>query len=165
MSGPPPVVLDTDFLSAFLKIDRLPLVKDFYRVETLLLPPSVFREVSQTSLIPKLAALPWLRVESPDLSRLEELAQQPGFQDLGAGEKEAIGLALQRPGSVLLMNDNRARREAVQRDVQVVDIPAFLLACRLSGVLDATQTAEVVRDLQQRDRYGFRADVLARLLG
>jgi len=29
------IVLDTDFLSSFLKIDRLQLVRDFYQVETL----------------------------------------------------------------------------------------------------------------------------------
>ena len=123
------VVLDSDFLSAFLKTDRLPLVKGFYQVEHLLVPPAVFREVSQTSLL------------------------------------EAIGLASQHPDSVLLMNDSRARREAIQRGIRVVDIPAFLLTCKLSGFLDRAQIAETVRDLQERDRYGFRADVLARLLG
>jgi hypothetical protein len=32
------VVLDTDFLSAFLKIDRLDLIKDFFQTEVLLIP-------------------------------------------------------------------------------------------------------------------------------
>ena len=158
------VILDTDFLSAFLKIDRLSLVKGLYQAEQLLVPPAVYREASQTSLLQRLAAIPWLRVEAAEPGILSELSQQDGFFDLGAGEKEAIALALQLPGSVLLMNDNRARREAVQSGVQVVDIPAFLLACKLSGFLDRAQTAETIRDLQEKDRYGFRADVLARLL-
>lgn len=160
----PTVVLDTDFLSAFLKIDRLPLVRDFYQVEHLLVPLAVYREVSQTSLLQRLAAIPWLRVESADAEVLEDLSQQTGYFDLGAGEREAIALALRLPDAVLLMNDNRARREAIQSGVEVVDIPAFLLACKLSGLLDRGQTAATVRDLQTKDRYGFRADVLARLL-
>lgn len=164
MNGPL-VVLDTDFLSAFLKIDQLSLVKDFYRVELLLVPPSVYREMSQTSLLQRLAAIPWLQIEATESSRLEELAQQVAFQDLGAGEKEAIALTLQLSSAVLLMNDNRARRVAIQCGVQVMDIPAFLLACKLSGLLDRNQMAETVRALQEKDHYGFRADVLARLLG
>ncbi|HYU32277.1 MAG TPA: hypothetical protein VEW48_08945 [Thermoanaerobaculia bacterium] len=158
------VVLDSDFLSAFLKIDRLPLVRSFYQAEHLLIPPSVYREVSLTSLLQRLADIPWLRVESPEPGHLEELSQLTGFLDLGAGEREAIGLALQRPGSVLLINDNRARREALQRGVQAVGIPEFLLACKISRFLDRDQLAGAVHDLQEKDRYGFRADVLARLL-
>jgi predicted nucleic acid-binding protein len=163
LSGPP-VVLDTDFLSAFLKIDQLPLVRDFYRTTSLLVPPAVYREVSQTSLLQRLAGIPWLQVEIPEARFVDELAKRAGFLDLGAGEREATALALRHTGSVLLMNDNRARHEAVQCGVQVVNIPAFLLACKLSGFLEQDQITAVVRALQEKDRYGFRADVLARLL-
>ena len=160
----PRIVLDADFLSAFLKIDRLPLVKDFYRAEQLCIPPSVYREVSLTSLLQRLIGIPWLQVEAPDSVLLDELFRESRSDDLGAGERESIALARQHPGSVLLMNDNRARRQATQLGLAVVNLPAFLLACKLSRFLDREQIADTVRALQEKDRYGFRADVLAQLL-
>lgn len=62
----PRFILDADFLSAFLKIDRLLLIKDFYKAESVLIPPSVYREVSLTSLLQKLVGISWLRVEAPE---------------------------------------------------------------------------------------------------
>lgn len=44
------VILDADFLSSFLKIGKLDRVRDYFQVETLLLPPAVFREVAATSV-------------------------------------------------------------------------------------------------------------------
>lgn len=104
-------------------------------------------------------------MESPETQHLEELSRESGFLDLGAGEREAIALVRQLTGSVLLMNDNQARRQALHSGVQAVNIPAFLLACKLSSFLNREKIAEVIRDLQEKDRYGFRADVLTLLLG
>lgn len=59
------VILDTDFLSAFLKVERLSLVKDFYKVELLLIPSAVYSELSVTSLGQAMAKLPWIQVEAP----------------------------------------------------------------------------------------------------
>ncbi len=59
------VVFDTDFLSSFLKIDRLNLVKDFYRDGEILIPSAVFAEISRTTLIQRLAEIPWIRIAPP----------------------------------------------------------------------------------------------------
>jgi predicted nucleic acid-binding protein len=75
-----------------------------------------------------------------------------------------MALALQVGGSVLLMNDKQARDRAARLDLNPVSIPAFLLACKDDGVLGREEIAVVVRELQERDRYGFRKEVLDRLL-
>lgn len=59
------VVLDADFISSFLKIDRLTLIQDYYRTEFLLIPPAVRREVGWTQLSTTLENLAW--VPSPVL--------------------------------------------------------------------------------------------------
>ncbi|MCP4589681.1 MAG: hypothetical protein GY842_02960, partial [bacterium] len=64
-------------MSSFLKIERLPLVREFYQTETLLVPAAVYREVAVTTLLPSLTALDWVKVENPEVSQLEELSQQP----------------------------------------------------------------------------------------
>jgi predicted nucleic acid-binding protein len=158
------VVLDADFLSSFLKIGRLALVQSYYRSDTLLIPPAVFREVSLTQLSADLAKLAWVCVEAPEVEILRYVSQQPEIHGLGSGEREAMALALQVGGSVLLMNDKQARDRAARLDLNPVSIPAFLLACKDDGVLGREEIAVVVRELQERDRYGFRKEVLDRLL-
>ena len=158
------VVLDSDFLSSFLKIGKLDLVRSFYQVSHLQIPPAVFREVSQTPLLERLAQTPWLEVTVPGSQGLPGVAPQVGRHELGAGELEAIALALEHPNSLLLMSDNRARHEAIRNGAQVVNIPAFLLACKISGFLDREEIAAIIRDLEEKDRYSFRQEVLTRLL-
>ena len=56
------VVLDTDFLSSFLKIDQLDLVRRFFRTERLLVPIAVYREIAMTTLLPALASLDLIQI-------------------------------------------------------------------------------------------------------
>lgn len=142
------IVLDTDFLSAFLKIGRLALIKEFYEVDALVVPSAVFRELSRTPHLTVLAGLSWIRVLVPDSSRSPDFGEDRAR--LGAGEKEAILLALERQ-SLLLTNDTLARQVARRKGLDVVDIPTFLLSCKLSGFLDRDAIQEVVQDLREKD--------------
>lgn len=156
------IILDTDFLSAFLKVERLALVKDFYQVEFLLIPSAVYRELSVTSLGQALAELPWVQIEAP--SSGWDLPSTPDSSLLGAGERQAIALARQSDQALILSNDNSARGLARRLGLNTIDIPEFLLSCKTSGFLDRTELQELIRDLQEKDRYGFRKEVLDRLL-
>ncbi|HKI04428.1 MAG TPA: hypothetical protein VKK31_20790 [Thermoanaerobaculia bacterium] len=158
------VVLDTDFLSAFLKIDRLSLVKDFYGIEELLVPPAVYREVSLTDLLPGLVSIPWIRIQLLDAKRKQRLLQDGEFARLGPGEQEAIALSLGWQGAVLLMNDKQAGRVATRLDIEVLNIPIFLSACKISGFTSRDEIASLVSALEDRDHYGFRKDVRDLLL-
>lgn len=157
------VVLDSDFLSSFLKIDRLHLVKEFYSADALLIPPAVYVEVRLTRFFSGLASLPSVRVTEPDPSMIESLCHEPGFTELGSGEREAIALAKQL-GGVLLMSDNQARLWATRIGLHSVGIPVFLLACKQALLVDAKEIAAIVQDLEEKDRYRFRRDVLQLLL-
>jgi predicted nucleic acid-binding protein len=156
------IVLDTDFLSAFLKVGRLSLVRDFYQVEFLLVPPAVYRELSATSLIQDLAKLPWVQVETP--SPGWNLASTIDLLRLGSGEQQAIALASQSEPALILSNDNSARELARRLGVKAIDIPGFLLSCKTAGFLNREEIRELIRDLAEKDRYGFRREVLDRLL-
>jgi len=158
------VVLDSDFFSSFLKIDRLHLVKEFYKAEALQIPPAVYIEVRLTRFFSSLASLPSVRVTEPDPQIIESLCHEPGFIELGSGEKEAIALAKQFSGSVLLMSDNQARLWATRLGLHIVGIPTFLLACKRARVIDSKEVAAIVLDLEEKDRYRFRKDVLDLLL-
>ena len=45
------IILDTDFLSSFLKIGRLNLVRDFFNVDYVSIPLAVFTEIGKTDLV------------------------------------------------------------------------------------------------------------------
>jgi predicted nucleic acid-binding protein len=162
--GAQAIVLDSDFLSAFLKIERLPLVRDFFGADVLFVPPAVYREISLTDLLSRLIAISWIQVQTPDHARGQSLGQNEAFARLGPGEQEAIALCLEISGSVLLTNDNRARQAATDLGVKVFNVPTFLLACKMSGLTNREQMTELVKGLEERDRYGFRKDVRELLL-
>lgn len=158
------VICDTDFLSSFLKIGRCDLVKSLYQVDVILIPAAVHREIAQTTLLTSLLAKEWIKVTSHELPPEEGLLQDRAFQSLGAGEQSCIQLARGTRGSVLLISDNRARRIAQMLDVTVVNIPAFLLACKMVGLCNSDQMAKIIQDLRDLDFYQFKAEILSELL-
>ena len=52
------ILLDTDFLSSFLKIDRCDLIESLYQIEEAFIPAAVHRELAQTDLPRQLLATP-----------------------------------------------------------------------------------------------------------
>lgn len=159
------VILDADFLSAFLKIERLSLLLSFYQVERLHIPAAVYRELAVTNLLPSLLAFPWITVEQPAPDRLAAVVGDEALSVLGAGEQEAIALAMEYPGSILLSNDRQVKRLAASCGVTIINIPAFLLACKLAGLQDQPELQEIIVALQEKDHYGFRSDILDMILG
>lgn len=59
------IVLDTDFLSSFLKIERLHFVAEFFQVNTISVAPAVYQEIAPTRLAPQLAAISWIQIQAP----------------------------------------------------------------------------------------------------
>ena len=160
----PTVILDTDFLSSFLKIERLGLVKAFFQVETLHVPLAVYREIAQTDLLPHLLTTEWIVVKRANKAAYEALYQDEAFTVLGEGEQESMLLALDSTDAVLLMSDNQARRVARSRGIRVLNIPAFLLACKMAGLIEREEMAQTIRDLKEKDYYEFKHEVREALL-
>ncbi len=160
----PTIILDTDFLSSFLKIGRCNLIRSFYQVEQAIIPTAVHRELAQTDLLTPLLAIHWINVPSVQALPDETLLQDATFQTLGAGEQACIALARTLPEAVLLMSDNKARRFGQSLGVTVINIPAFLLACKMAGMINPEQMAQVIQDLGDKDFYRFKAEVRDALL-
>jgi len=160
----PVVILDADFLSAMLKIERLNLVRDLFNVETVTVPLAVYQEIAVTTLLPQLLAHPWVTVQALTPAVWRRWPEEGAVQRLGRGEIEAIILALNSVDAFLLINDRKARRVAVELGVRTLNMPAFLLACKHLHLLDRQRMAEVVRDLREKDYYGFQQEVLKVLL-
>jgi predicted nucleic acid-binding protein len=71
--------------------------------------------------------------------------------ELGAGEREAITLALEVRADVLLIDERAGRKEAEERHIKVAGTLAVLLEASLRGYFELP---EAMKQLRQ---YGFRA--------
>jgi predicted nucleic acid-binding protein len=160
----PTVILDTDFLSSFLKIGRCDLVRLLYQIEQATIPTAVHRELAQTTLLPQLLAIPWITVTTVNLSPDETLVQDSTFQALGSGEQECILLARVLSDVVLLISDNKARQFARSLGIIVANIPAFLLACKMAALVSPEQMTQIIDDLKTLDYYEFQPEIRRVLL-
>jgi len=158
------LIFDADFLSSFLQIERCDLIQTFYQVEQAYVPAAVYRELAQTDLLPALQAIPWLRIPPIEFPPDALLLHDTTFQALGAGERACIALARTQTEGVVLMSDNKARRFAQSLGITVINIPAFLLACKMRNLLRPPEMARIIQDLKAKDFYEFQAEVRAELL-
>jgi len=158
------LICDTDFLSSFLKIRRLELVKDLFKVVNLYIPVAVLREIAKTDLITDLLNKEWIKVKKVSDEELKEMEKDKEFANLGSGEKECLALCKHFEKSVLLISDNEARRIANKKDIVTLNISAFLLACKQMRILDRSDIIAIIRDLKEKDYYEFSEEEKQRLI-
>ena len=66
--------------------------------------------------------------------------------------------------AMLLISDNKAREIANKNNIVVLNIPAFLLACKDVGLLNSEDIATIIRDLKDKDYYEFSEEERSRLI-
>lgn len=148
------VVLDADFLSSFLKIGRVDLIRDFFNVESVSIPLAVFTEIGKTRLASTLIQTDWIKIKAMnDLNCIDFETQD--FEALGSGEKECMMLCKDLSQHILLINDKKARMVAVSCGISVLNISGFLLACRRSNFINADEISIIIDDLKEKDYFEF----------
>ena len=158
------IICDTDFLSSFLKIERLELVKDLFKEENLYIPVAVLGEIAKTDMITEVLDKNWIKVKRINYEDLSELESDGEFKNLGSGEKECVVLCKQFRDSILLISDNKAREIANKNNIAVLNISAFLLACRDAGLLSSEDVATIIWDLKDKDYYEFSEEEKQKLI-
>jgi predicted nucleic acid-binding protein len=126
--------------------------------------PDILQEIYGRVLVPHAVLIEMQHPEAPSEVRawasappawLEERdAQQIDGSlaaELGAGEREAISLALEVDADVLLIDGRAGRQEAEARHIEVAGTLAVLLQASLRGFFDFP---DAIKQLRQ---YGFRA--------
>ncbi len=153
------IIADTDFLSAFLKIDRLELIFKALETKEIIIAGAVLHEVEQAPVYNKLLGA----LQSKDQKIIVKKVTIPDSEDFGSGELESIALAEKFSG-LLLMNDGKAAKYAESRGVTVIDIPIFLLHCKSSNYLSNKELIQIIEDLKEKDYYEFSTEVKEKLL-
>lgn len=82
--------------------------------------------------------------------------------ELGAGEREAISLALELRADLLLIDERAGRQEAESRNIEVAGTLAILLKASLLGLAEFPETIQRLRGMGFRVSRQVEAIMLAR---
>ena len=143
-------ICNTSPLQYLFQVDLLDLLPSLYG--EVIVPEAVLVEIEdgrrQGLVLPDIESLPWAQV-----GRAKEQALLPILTDLGPGEREVLALAVERPGSLALLDDRLARRYALHLGLKFTGTLGILLLAKRVGRLRA-----VAPVLDELDRRGFRLD-------
>jgi predicted nucleic acid-binding protein len=142
------VVADTSPLNYLIRLGHPEVLHKIYG--RVLVPHAVVIEMQHPEAPTEVrswasAPPPWL--EERQVGQVDETLSA----ELGAGEREAITLALEVRADVLLIDERAGRKEAEERHIEVAGTLAVLLQASLRGYFDFP---EAMKQLRQ---YGFRA--------
>ena len=140
------VVSDTSPINYLLLIEEIGLLhKLFHKV---LIPEAVFAELNH-QLAPE-PVLDWLR-EIPNWIEIHPVPDPEPIVSLGRGEQQAITLAQRVGADLLLIDEHKGRREALNRGLMVAGTLNILEIASQRGLVDLTSS------LQRLMKTNFRA--------
>lgn len=142
------VVCNTSPLLYLHQVQQIELLARLYG--RVLIPPAVRDELkvggTQGVSVPDLGRLPWLEIQP-----LRDSTLLPVVVDLGAGESEAIALALSHPGSLLILDDSLGRRIAHLNRLSYTGTLGVLVKAKQKGFLPSV--APILDALQQTSMW------------
>lgn len=144
------VVADTDFLSAFFKINQIEIIFKALEIDKIYITQAVFDE---------LAKAPFFYDFTRELGRIElavfdKLPENQKATILGKGELESISYAVET-NSILLTNDKKAGEFASSSGVRVLDIISFLFLCKEIGLVKKNDLELIIDLLKKHDYMEF----------
>jgi predicted nucleic acid-binding protein len=121
------VVSNSSPLIALARIQRLDLLPAIF--ESILIPPAVAREIA-----PSIPVLPtWLRIQAPSVLPPVPLLRRR----LGAGEREALALAIELRADWIILDDLAARHAAEATGLNVIGTLGTLVTAKRAGLLQS----------------------------
>lgn len=142
------VVSDSSILISFAKIKKLNLLKEV--TGKIIIPQAVYNEVIKKGKpgTNEILSCDW--IETRVIGNEEKAKELPKY--LGKGEKEAIILAKETDG-LLLIDDPAGRKEAIRQDIQITGTLGILQEIQAKGVIDRIKPI-----LDSLIASGFRID-------
>lgn len=125
------IVSDTTPLNYLILINQAHVLHELY--DSVIIPQSVFDEMQRTETPAEVRA--WVAARPEWLEVRAAQVLDPSLK-LGAGESEAIALALELQADALLLDDKKARQEARRRGLKVTGTLAVLATAAGRGLVD-----------------------------
>lgn len=102
-------------------------------------------------------------VKHVDLSSLKAEFTEEETITLGEGESGCFVLA-KETSDIILIDDQRARTVAQEKNLKVASLPSFLFYCKRKHIVSFDELKQIVHDLKAKDYYEFSEDVKKMLL-
>ena len=141
------VIADTSPLQYAVEIDVADaLIKLYGRLVVPLTVSSEMRHQGAPSFLRRWIEnnADWIEVRSV------EVPDDPRLALLDPGEREAIALAQQTPGSLLIIDDGEGRAEAYRRGIRITGLLGVIRDAGLRGFLDFDAALRKLRDTDFR---------------
>ncbi|MBD2111312.1 MULTISPECIES: DUF3368 domain-containing protein [Cyanophyceae] len=149
------VIADTSVMQYLFQTNHLFLLPSLY--DNVVLPDAVRDELETGQTLgislPKPGDFEWIQ-----LVCIDEQSLVPQIPGLGRGEREVLSLAVNRPGSVALLDDGLARQYAKRLKIGVTGTLGVLLKAKQYGLI-----VEVGSVLKALNQLGFRVSEETRL--
>lgn len=147
----PAVVVDSSVLITLAAGEQFHLLRDFY--STIHIPPQVWNETTAKTKafgvqeVHQARADGWLVIQAPqDVARVSTLPF-----NLQPGEIEALALALELPGTLLLVDDAQGRKAAAALGIAYTGTLGVLLRAKAEGKISTLRP--VLRLLATRTTF------------
>jgi predicted nucleic acid-binding protein len=153
------VVADTTPLNYLVLIGEIDLLPALYR--QVLIPTEVHRELQRRQT--PLAVQTWAH-DLPLWCQLRAVVSEPdpSLNELDAGERGAIQLALETGVDTLLIDDSEGRREAILRHLKVTGTVAVLEIAAQRGLVDFRAALHRLEQTNFRLSASIRSEFLRR---
>jgi predicted nucleic acid-binding protein len=148
------IILDTNIVSTFIKIEKLPLLASLFPNHVLTMSKGVKEEltaslfqdipIDETSLSPD------------EFLFFDKFAKRYG--SLGKGELECITICISR-SIPMLTNDRKAKNVAIENGVLCWDLPEILRALLLKHLVDPDQLEILIKSIEDEDNIVFKNKV------
>lgn len=133
---PDRVICDTSPLFYLHRLRQLSLLQKLY--QRILVPEAVVTELLTGGIhgedVPTLTQFDWIEIHQV---RVWDVL--PIISDLGPGETEVLILALEAPGSLVVLDDRYAREIATSRNIRLTGTAGILIKAKRAGHLPAVK--------------------------
>jgi len=153
------VISNSSPLINFAAVGRFNLLRELYG--TIVIPDAVYHEVVVAGQGQPGAA----EVEQADWITRAAVSNPTVvavLHELDRGEAEAVALAVENPGALLILDERRGRLAALNLDVNLIGTLGVLLVAKRKGLLAAL--APEIEKLQTQVGFRVRADLKAKVL-
>lgn len=142
------VIVNTSPLLYLHQVGYLELLQHLYG--TILTPPAVIQELAvgknQGINVPDINTFAWISI-----TPVKSISLIPAVIDLGQGEAEVLALGLENPGSLLIFDDQLARRMANIYQLKYTGTLGVLVKAKKLGYLSSV--APVIETLRQQGMW------------
>lgn len=129
---PRTAISNTSPLQYLHQAGQLDLLRSLF--DKVIVPQAVAEELARGRALridlPELSGLSWIHIETAEGEGLA-----PGIEDLGAGEAAVLSIAKAVPGSLVLLDDHRARQVAEALGVPKCGTAGVLIRAKAHGLL------------------------------